>query len=39
MVAAQAVGAKEGQLIKYQTSGERTGDYQQVVGYAGLLLK
>ncbi len=39
MVAAQALGAKEGQLVKYQTSGERTGDYQQVVGYAGLLLK
>ncbi|MDD8019602.1 MAG: AmmeMemoRadiSam system protein B [Acidobacteriota bacterium] len=39
MVATQALGAKEGQLVKYQTSGDRTGDYQQVVGYAGLLLK
>jgi len=39
MVAARALGAKEGHLVKYQTSGERTGDYQQVVGYAGLLIK
>ncbi|HEK86691.1 MAG TPA: AmmeMemoRadiSam system protein B [Candidatus Aminicenantes bacterium] len=36
LVAAKALGAKEGKLIKYQTSGDRTGDYREVVGYAGL---
>ncbi|MBC7361236.1 MAG: AmmeMemoRadiSam system protein B [Candidatus Aminicenantes bacterium] len=38
LVAAKSLGAKEGKLIKYQTSGDRTGDYRQVVGYAGLVI-
>ncbi|MGQ9801644.1 MAG: AmmeMemoRadiSam system protein B [Candidatus Saccharicenans sp.] len=36
LVAARLLGAREGRLISYQTSGERTGDYREVVGYAGL---
>jgi len=38
LVAARHLGAKEGKLIKYQTSGDRTGDYREVVGYAGLAI-
>jgi hypothetical protein len=38
LTAARGLGAKEGRLIKYQTSGERTGDYREVVGYAGLII-
>jgi AmmeMemoRadiSam system protein B len=33
------LGAKEARLIKYMTSGEVSGDYDQVVGYAGLMIK
>lgn len=36
LVAAKALGAKKAELIRYQTSGETSGDYDQVVGYAGL---
>lgn len=38
LAAARALGAREGRLISYQTSGERTGDYREVVGYAGLVI-
>ncbi|HAR36816.1 MAG TPA: AmmeMemoRadiSam system protein B [Acidobacteria bacterium] len=38
LVAARLLGAREGRLISYQTSGERTGDYREVVGYAGLAI-
>lgn len=38
LVAAQHLGAKEGRLVRYQTSGDRTGDYREVVGYAGLVI-
>lgn len=38
IVAAKALGAARGHLVQYATSGEISGDYQQVVGYAGLLL-
>lgn len=34
--AVKTLGAKEGQLVCYQTSGEATGDYDSVVGYAGI---
>ena len=34
----KALGAKEAKLIKYQTSGEVSGDYNQVVGYAGIIV-
>jgi AmmeMemoRadiSam system protein B len=30
------LGAKKAELIKYQTSGDVTGDYSAVVGYAGI---
>lgn len=36
MVAAQALGAGQAELIQYQTSGDVTGDYNEVVGYAGI---
>ncbi len=36
LVAAKLLGAKRGELVKYQTSGDVTGDYREVVGYAGL---
>lgn len=36
IMAAKSLGAKKAELIRYQTSGETTGDYDEVVGYAGL---
>lgn len=38
ITAAQALGAKKGELIKYQTSGDVTGDNSSVVGYAGIIV-
>lgn len=32
------LGAKEARLVRYKTSGETTGDYEQVVGYAGIVV-
>lgn len=37
--AAKSLGAKDAELIKYQTSGDVTGDKNAVVGYAGILIK
>lgn len=37
--AAEELGAKEAQLIEYQTSGDVLGDYSSVVGYAGIMVK
>ena len=37
--AAKGLGAKEAELVKYQTSGDVTGDYAGVVGYAGIIIK
>lgn len=37
ITAVKALGAKKAELVKYQTSGDITGDYSSVVGYAGLL--
>jgi MEMO1 family protein len=34
--AARQLGAGEARLIAYATSGDRSGDYQSVVGYAGI---
>lgn len=34
--ASKALGAKKAELIKYQTSGDVTGNYKEVVGYAGM---
>jgi len=38
LVAALALGAKKAQLIRYTDSGERSGDTDHVVGYAGLVI-
>jgi len=37
--AAKELGAKEAELVKYQTSGDILGDYSSVVGYAGIIIK
>lgn len=37
--AAKYLGAMEGKLIKYATSGEVNGDLSQVVGYAGIVIR
>jgi AmmeMemoRadiSam system protein B len=34
--AAKALGARQAKLVKYQTSGDISGDYENVVGYAGI---
>lgn len=39
LFAARKLGASESSLIKYMTSGEVSGDYDSVVGYAGLIVK
>ncbi len=39
LFAAKKLGAKEAALAKYMTSGETSGDYDQVVGYAGMVVK
>lgn len=39
VVASKELGAKRAELIKYQTSGDITGDYREVVGYAGIRIK
>lgn len=39
LCAAKLLGAKEAKLIKYQTSGDTTGDYDAVVGYAGMVIR
>jgi AmmeMemoRadiSam system protein B len=38
LFAAIALGATEARLVKYATSGDASGDYGQVVGYAGLAI-
>jgi len=37
--AAKELGATRAELVKYQTSGDATGDYSSVVGYAGIIIK
>jgi hypothetical protein len=39
LVAMLERGAKEAQLIRYATSGDISGDYDRVVGYAGIVIK
>jgi len=34
-----ALGASQARLIRYGTSGDASGDYQQVVGYAGVVVQ
>lgn len=39
IVAARILGAKEAKLVSYSTSGESSGDFSHVVGYAGIVIK
>ena len=39
IAAAKELGAGETELVKHQTSGDVSGDYDKVVGYAGLIIK
>ncbi len=36
LLAARMLGARKAELVLYQTSGDASGDYDRVVGYAGL---
>lgn len=39
LYACQELGATEVEMVRYRTSGDMTGDYSQVVGYAGLIVR
>jgi len=39
IVAAKAMGASRARLIDYRTSGDVSGDFSQVVGYAGMVIE
>ncbi len=39
LFAAKALGARSSRLVKYATSAEVSGDYDHVVGYAGVVLR
>lgn len=39
LAAARLLGAGSARLVKYATSGEISGDYESVVGYAGVVVK
>jgi MEMO1 family protein len=39
LVAVRELGAKEATLVRYATSGDVTGDRDEVVGYAGIILR
>lgn len=39
LVASKALGARKGTLLKYSTSGDTTGDFTAVVGYAGIIVE
>ena len=39
LIACRELGAKSAELVKYQTSGDVIGDYSEVVGYAGIIIK
>ena len=38
ITAARELGAKKAELVSYQTSGDSSGDYSSVVGYAGIII-
>jgi AmmeMemoRadiSam system protein B len=38
LISAKQLGAKKAKLIDYKTSGEVTNDYDEVVGYAGIMV-
>ncbi len=37
--AVKELGATKAELVKYSNSGEESGDFEQVVGYAGIIIK
>ncbi|MEW6161938.1 MAG: AmmeMemoRadiSam system protein B [Nitrospirota bacterium] len=39
LFAAKALGAHSARLVKYSTSADISGDYERVVGYAGIVLR
>jgi AmmeMemoRadiSam system protein B/AmmeMemoRadiSam system protein A len=39
IAAAKEMGANTAELVKYMTSGDTTGDFSQVVGYAGVIFR
>ena len=39
IAASKLLGAKKGKLLKYATSGDVTGDYSEVVGYASIVIE
>jgi hypothetical protein len=39
LVALRDLGSQEAQLVRYATSGDITGDHDQVVGYAGIIVR
>jgi len=39
LIACKELGATDTELVKYQTSGDVIGDYSQVVGYAGIIIR
>jgi len=38
IAASKSLGARSARLVKYETSGEASGDYSSVVGYAGIVI-
>jgi MEMO1 family protein len=38
LAAAKALGARKAELVGYMTSGDTSGDYESVVGYAGIIV-
>ena len=38
LAAAKELGAGRAELVRYRTSGDETGDYSSVVGYAGIII-
>ena len=39
LAAVKELGGTRAELVKYQTSGDATGDFSSVVGYAGIIIK
>jgi len=39
LIAMRDLGAKDAELVRYATSGDITGDWDQVVGYAGIIIR
>jgi AmmeMemoRadiSam system protein B len=39
LIACKTLGAKKAELTKYSTSGDISGRYDQVVGYASIIIR